>query len=194
MGTTPGYVIGHRHTFSRIDISKELEHIASIAPLDDLPPSLRRTSTNRRPPEVYFGWLIDDDATAVLMAKAHETQCCVYTYDEDRDEGDDYDEDDDDDDEEEPKGRRVIHEFGSMDCAAIHILRGMEIALPVPQNLTLALTTTGRNYYGYCFTLFTNYTLDKSLPSAEEIKRIQEELKFKCDPQWWPAWEFEWGR
>ena len=103
MGTTPGYVIGHIHTFSRIDISKELEYIASIVPLDDLPPSLRRTSANRRPPKVYFGWLIDDDARAVLMAKAHETQCCVYMYeyDEDKDEGDDYDEDDDDDDDEE---------------------------------------------------------------------------------------------
>ena len=92
MGTTSGYVIGHIYKFSRIDVSKELEYIASIVPLDDLPPSLRRTSTNRRrPPKMHFGWMVDDDARAVLMAKAHETQCYVYAYDEDSDEGDEDD-------------------------------------------------------------------------------------------------------
>ena len=100
---------------------------------------------------------------------------------------------DDEDDEEEAKGRRAINEFATMDYAASRILRGLEIVLPIPQNLTLALTSTGRNYYGYCFTLFSNYNLDKSLPSAEEIKRIQTEFKFKCDPQWWPAFDFQWN-
>ncbi|KAF7794058.1 hypothetical protein EIP86_005187 [Pleurotus ostreatoroseus] len=160
--------------------SKELKYIGSLAPLDMLPPTLRRSRTNRSPPMMHFGWIVGDESKARLMDKAHETQCYFYVYDEVFLE------------EKGAQGPLLLDELDTMEGAAEDIIEGLGIKLPILQLVDGVLTGAERGYKT-CFNLFTNRQLDQNLPSEEDIERIREELRFEGKPGWWPAFDFSWN-
>ncbi|KAF7794056.1 hypothetical protein EIP86_005185 [Pleurotus ostreatoroseus] len=168
--------------------SEELKYIWSLAPFAVLPPILRRTRTNRSPPLMHFGWIIDDESEARLMEKAHEARCYLM-YDEVLLEEEDCGPGS------EPRVFKVqgpvpIHKLGTLEMAGELVFSELNIKFSGSQTVTLMGAPIDQDVY--FFSLFTNHDLDKTLSSQEEIQTIQKRLSFKGKPAWWPSDDFSW--
>lgn len=175
-----------------IMLSKESAYIRSLAPLTFLPPSLVRTTNNERPPVMRFGWVLNDTVKARLREIArNDPECYVYgnPY------GNGFDDDATDSDLGCPPGlsgipRARVDDYCTMDLAAESVLRALGISLPGDQYIELV--STRDEEAAVCFALYTNYELDKDLPTRQEVQDICERLGLEGNPQWWPELEFQW--
>lgn len=165
-------------------LSQEWSYICSLMPLNALPPTLRPTSRSRRPPTMRFAWIINETAKARLLERAHQSPEHV-AYENARD-----NEDDECIERHCPPGEHVhIMEPMTMVCAAELIFEDLGVSLP---RSLVGMVSTADESLAFCLTLYTNYELDKALPSQDDIERIRERLGFEGKPQWWPNSRFGW--
>lgn len=134
---------------------------------------------------MHFSWIINETAKARLLEKARQNPECIVgeeTVDE---------EDIECIELRCPPGPHThIDEYMTMDLAADLVLQ--ELGITLPQGDFVHTVFTANEPLAYCFTLYTNYELNKTLPSKDDIERIRKHLGLDGRPQWWPDYYFEW--
>ena len=85
---------------------------------------------------------------------------------------------------------QCLDDLDDLEYAAADLLKGLNIKLPCSQYVEVVSTPT--DLYTPCFALFSNYDIEKNMPSEEEIMTVQKELKLKGKPAWWPSFAFSW--
>ncbi|KAJ3558786.1 hypothetical protein NM688_g727 [Phlebia brevispora] len=163
---------------------EELRYIRRLAPLESLPRSLVRTPQSSHPPQMHYALLLTDAAKEMLLNLAAERQFTTYACKFADDDSDlDLDSDSEDDSDE-------VDEFVTLDLVAGSIVDDLGVKLPVSQFIDRVMTPN--NSFAFCFTLYTNYELNRA-PSSEDIEKIQSYLGLIDRPFWYPnAFRFQW--
>lgn len=133
-----------------------------------------------------FAWIINETARARLLERADQSPECLVL--EEVTQGSE--------DEEclelrcPPGDHTHNRESSTMDNAAALIFE--ELGVSTPGKGFVDLVSTADESLAFCLTLYTNYDLNKTLPSKDDIEQIRERLGLVGKPQWWPNSRFEW--
>lgn len=135
---------------------------------------------------MYFGWRINETAKARLLETAHQNPECLVLEEVTQDS-----EDDECIELRCPPGDHThIRESATMEHAAELVLRELGVSTYGMTFVDAVLTPD--DWLAYCITLYTNYELDRTPPSQDDIERVQKRLGLTGKPQWWPDTYFQW--
>lgn len=132
-----------------------------------------------------FAWILNETARARLLERAQQSPEYIA-----------YEELSDNEDPEcielhcPPGDHTHMVESITMDCVAELIFQ--ELGVSIPSSRLVGLVSMAGESLAFCLTLYTNYDLDKTLPSKDDIERIREHFGFVGKPQWWPNSRFQW--